>query len=487
MGDGASRLTMLVSPGRVRALICAGAWLLVACKDAKTAVSKNESGRPPDTNIEPCEPGAACACDDGVDNDNDGLVDWHFDLGCSARNDSTEGGVATGTLEGGWTVFEPSSATQIIYVSAEGNDDWDGHVGQPNGTSGPKRTFNAAIQAMRPGQADWVLLRRGDTFEGSVSLRVSGRSPTEPVLIASYGTETTRPIVQGGIYLNDGPQENFAIAHLDLREGFSAANRADGVLIEGCFLQGAAGITATGGTVTHSNWRVRRNVVSRSNDSGFFFFSIAGLLIEENVIYRPATQASGNHGIYITRRGNTDVVTRHNIVYVDKPQGNGIMQRAGGLAEGNVVGAVGWSGIAFGACNDGDGAECYPPVTAVARGNLIVERRGENGCGIEFSEQYVSSGEATDTIFADDRPDAGCPRISQRPFVREAGTVTLPSPVDPTRAATLLGAFHALLGGEATTEAFFAEATQQRKFAYRPELGADRIIEYARALAPQAP
>jgi hypothetical protein len=478
---------MLVSSGRVRVLVFSAALALAACKDAKTGVSKDVSGRPPDANLEPCQAGVACACEDGIDNDNDGLVDWHFDLGCSARNDSTEGGVATGALEGGWTVFEPSSATQIIYVSAEGNDEWDGRVGQPNGSTGPKRTFNAAMQAMRPGQADWILLRRGDTFEGSVSLRVSGRSPNEPVLIASYGPDTTRPVVQGGIFLNDGGQQNFAIAHLDLREGFSAAAAADGVLVEGCYLQGAAGITATGGTVTHSNWRIRRNVVSRSNDSGLYFYSIAGLLVEENVVYRPATLAPGNHGMYFTRRGNSDVVTRHNIVYVDKPQGNGIMQRPGGLAEGNVVGAVGWSGIAFGACNDGDGTDCYPPVTALARGNLILERRGENGCGIEFHEQHVSSGEATDTIFADDRAEAWCPPITQRSFVTETGTVRLPSPADPQRPGTLLGAFNAVQGGEATTEAFFTQATQQRKFAYRPELGADRIIEFARTLMPQAP
>src|SRR5687767_15110237 len=52
--------------------------------------------------------GAAPECSDGLDNDRDGLVDWAFDMGCSAQNDSNEAGMPTNSREGGWTVFEPS-------------------------------------------------------------------------------------------------------------------------------------------------------------------------------------------------------------------------------------------------------------------------------------------------------------------------------------------------------------------------------------------
>ena len=120
---------------------------------------------------------------------------------------------------------------------------------------------------------------------------------------------------------------------------------------------------------------------------------------------------------------------------------------------------------------------------AEATNNMILERRGENGCGIEFSAEYVASGSATDTIFADALADADCPPISQRSVVTETGTVTLPSPADPTHPGmTLLGAYNTVLGGASTTEAFFEEAILQRKFSFRQEYTAAAIIAYAEAL-----
>ncbi len=451
---------------------------------ASAGATAGGTGGRMEINPEPCPMGTVCECEDGIDNDMDGLVDWHFDLGCSARNDSTEGGVATGTIESGWTVFEKTAATEIVYVSALGNDSWDGRAPEPvGGSNGPKRTFNAALSAIRSGQPDWVLFRRGDTFEGSVNIRASGPSPSSPVVIASYGTETARPVIQGGIYTNEVPVQNLAVAHLELRDGVSSTQSVNNFLIEGCYLTGAAGIGATSGDSNHGNWAVRRNVVARSNDNALYFVNVAGLLVEQNVVYRPAMQNAGNHALYITREGNSDVVVRQNLVLVDKPQGNGLMIRPGGLAEENVVVRVGWSAIAFGACNDGSGSGCFPAVQAEARNNLILERRGENGCGIEFSAEYVASGTATNTIFADAMPDADCPPISQRSVVSEIGTVTLPSPADSTHPGmTLLGAYSTSLGGTGTTDAFFEEAILQRKFSFRQEYTAAAIIAYAAAL-----
>jgi hypothetical protein len=188
--------------------------------------------------------------------------------------------------------------------------------------------------------------------------------------------------------------------------------------------------------------------------------------------------------MYVTRSGNSDTVTRGNILYMGKPQGNAIMQRAGGLSEGNIVGGTGWNAISFGACNDEGGGTCLPPVTAQARGNLIVERRGDLGCGIGFDEPHVTSAEATDNIFADDAEGVQCDRVESQPFVTEEGTIVLPTPVDPANPGTLFGAYNSLQGGEATTEAFFEAAIEQRKYAWRPEYGADQVIEYARSLAP---
>jgi hypothetical protein len=69
----------------------------------------------------------AAQCNDGIDNDNDGLIDWQFDLGCSSATDNSEGGLVSGSIENGWTVLEPANDTKIYYVSdSDGNDSNDG-------------------------------------------------------------------------------------------------------------------------------------------------------------------------------------------------------------------------------------------------------------------------------------------------------------------------------------------------------------------------
>ena len=56
------------------------------------------------------DPGGPAQCDDGIDNDQDGLTDWQLDLGCFGAEDRTEGGLS-GELDNGWTVL---SATTCI-------------------------------------------------------------------------------------------------------------------------------------------------------------------------------------------------------------------------------------------------------------------------------------------------------------------------------------------------------------------------------------
>ena len=46
-------------------------------------------------------------CDDGIDNDGDGLVDWEYDLGCYSASDTTEGAL-TREQENGWTTIDPA-------------------------------------------------------------------------------------------------------------------------------------------------------------------------------------------------------------------------------------------------------------------------------------------------------------------------------------------------------------------------------------------
>jgi len=134
-------------------------------------------------------------CNDVVDNDGDGLTDWQFDLGCTGPDDPTEGGLSN-ALDNGWTVFEERPNTSIFYVSsAVGDDGWSGLAPEWDGVDGPKRTVSAALELLQDGKPDWLLFRRGDTWEGETLgvWQLSGESEEAPIVISSYGDSMERP------------------------------------------------------------------------------------------------------------------------------------------------------------------------------------------------------------------------------------------------------------------------------------------------------
>src|SRR4051794_32340881 len=80
----------------------------------------------------------------------------------------------------GWTSITPSSDTHVIYVSNSGGSDSN------NGLSpaAPPKSIAAAKALVRSGSPDWLLLKRGDTWqEGFGNWKYSGRSADEPILI----------------------------------------------------------------------------------------------------------------------------------------------------------------------------------------------------------------------------------------------------------------------------------------------------------------
>jgi hypothetical protein len=409
---------------------CALSWLVAACtarpaehlpaaEPARPAVTTlgwatatPTAGAPP-ASVASATPAVAVPgkgeCADGIDNDGDGLVDWMSDLGCTGRDDATEGGKPSGTLEHGFTVLEQGRGGRIIYVSSsEGNDANGGFAPRPNGSDGPKRTLAGGAAALRSGQPDWLLLRRGDRWHESLVLASSGRSPSEPLVIAGYGPSLELPLVEGTI---DGKNlDNVVVANLHLRfsgrdTGMVGFTQTSHVLIEGLLMDGGADCIGGVGTSAMLDWRVRRNVCVRAWNGGAYFEWVHGLLLEDNVIYRPGAY-SDNHAFYIARRGNADVVTRGNIILMDKPKGDGITQRPGGLSEGTVVVAADWQGINLGACNDGDEPKCYPKVPVVIRGNLLLDGKKLGG-GISIDCPFALPGaEVSDNIVANARPES---------------------------------------------------------------------------------
>ncbi|MCB9495421.1 MAG: right-handed parallel beta-helix repeat-containing protein [Fibrobacteria bacterium] len=106
----------------------------------------------------------------------------------------------------GWTTFQASADTRLLYVSSSRGDDSRaramsaGQVPDPFAPSDsivPFRTFAAALAQTRKGYPDWILVRRGDTLREKAGWQ-SGRSATEPFLLAAYG-----PVRQNPVFLTD--------------------------------------------------------------------------------------------------------------------------------------------------------------------------------------------------------------------------------------------------------------------------------------------
>lgn len=110
----------------------------------------------------------------------------------------------------GWTILKPSPDSQIMYVSnAEGNDATaqvyqagdeavGGDATRPRGPIRSFRTIAAAMAKVRNEYPDWVLLKRGDTWEDqNIVVESSGRSAGEPRVVGAYGTSPTRPVLLG--------------------------------------------------------------------------------------------------------------------------------------------------------------------------------------------------------------------------------------------------------------------------------------------------
>jgi hypothetical protein len=301
------------------------------------------------------------------------------------------------------------------------------------------------------------------------------------MIIATYGASTERPTV-GGVFLRN--VRHVFVLGLATR-GELSADSAEDLLLEDCYVEDSVypGIAFALGA--HRDVRVRRNVANATRDSAFFFSGVTDLLIEENIIYRASTVAGGNHGMYITRIGNDGVVVRGNLVHLGKPSGNGIMQRPGGLAEGNVVVGVGWGSITLGACNDEGGpmfAPCLPSVRGTIRENLIAERRAMDfGAGVSFSSDYIEGGEVSRNMFVDAEPGAYDAVFGPPPSVVTADNVERVTPADAARPGlTFIGLYHETLGGTPTTDAFFLEAVRRSRLRDRAAYAAAPLIAFVR-------
>ncbi|MDP1635909.1 MAG: hypothetical protein Q8L69_14670, partial [Gallionellaceae bacterium] len=108
----------------------------------------------------------------------------------------------------GWSILTPSADSRLIYVSVGGNNasakpylSSDPEIGSdpynPRGAIRPYATLDAALEQMRKGYPDYVLLKRGDTWAASKTIYPKpGRSAKERSVLAYYGSDVARPVVK---------------------------------------------------------------------------------------------------------------------------------------------------------------------------------------------------------------------------------------------------------------------------------------------------
>lgn len=337
---------------------CAAMWHLACTGEVAGRVDAGIDARAdPDGGDPGGDPGGGPAgdeplegeCNDGLDNDGDGLTDWQMDPGCYGAADRTEGSPLPQDRQDGWTVFEPGPDSRLVYVSSSGGD--DGRDG-----SSPEqavRSLARGIELVRDGQHDFLLLKRGDVFRDEVFGRFkSGLDAERRLVVASYGAATERPRLEVSDHAldHDGhPRSHLAFVGLEILAypmdpdhsdfsgenvsgGFRLVGAGDDILIEDCLFRFCELVVQSYGGDVYRNVEIRRNIVttnyahgtcpsnSQNRPSGIFASHVHGLSIEENLWdhngwneeVATACATMYNHNMYLS--GGYDLTVRGNLI-----------------------------------------------------------------------------------------------------------------------------------------------------------------------------
>ncbi|MBR57318.1 MAG: hypothetical protein CMH54_04590 [Myxococcales bacterium] len=421
-------------------------------EDASDTVDGGDSDEadvPPSADTTPPEdttPPVVTSCNDGIDNDGDGLVDWQHDLGCYGAEDQTEEALSRAE-EAGWTTYDPSPDTQIVYVSSSDGDDATAVIGDP---TQPFKTVAAGVAALRDGMPDWLLLKRGDHWEEALSdtkWQLQGPTPEAPMVIASYGDKTERPRLDTGVDygFKIGPEShsNLSILGIYFRShhrdpaspsfishpgnpAFLRVGPGGDLLIEGCQFRYYRTLTLnTGSDPMPTNIAFRRNVVrdhyspTDERSQGLYGTSVDGLLIEENIFdhngwnkeIEGAHATKYNHNTYLSHVHN--LVFRNNVYLRASSIGCKIRSDVTGgttgiTMEGNLV-VEGEIGFALG--GEGDAPKRFEDITI--RDNVLLHIGRSNPTGRDFAWAV--------TVAAVDGADIRDNHILHNPWVTAIG------------------------------------------------------------------
>ncbi len=350
----------------------------------------------------------------------------------------------------GWTSFTASPDTLKVHVSSSSGND-----SNPGTELFPKKTLAAAYASMRDGFPDWMLLKRGDTWTNE-SLGLwdkSGRSASEPMLIGTYGPDTTaRPLIKTGVKraiewfaANSPSLEHLAIVGLHFRphlysgtanysSGIFLYGKVTNILFEDCMVEGFATnvVVQDDGPSRPNTIRFRRCAIVDSfvvgenpHAEGMYLEGIDGLLLEECVIdhngWREdvpgAVQTVFRHNVYIQSDCSNTVFRRN---FCTQGAATGVQARSGGVVEDNIL-VRNPVNIVFGGGDD----PLPGGVSGAVRGNVVLQATalaGESrGWGLEIMNVNATGVVVEDNLFAHDQNTGNQRGINLKPTGYGAG------------------------------------------------------------------
>ncbi len=265
------------------------------------------------------------------------------------RSDDSEGSPNTQDRQDGWTVFEASPDSRLVYVSSSVGD--DGRDGASPAEA--VRSLARGIELLRDGQHDFLLLRRGDSFRDvSLGRFKSGLDAERRMVVGSYGDSIERPRLEVSDHVlnHDGhPRSYLAFVGLEIYSylmdpshpdysgenisgGFRMVGSGDDILIEDCRFRFCELVVQSYGEDVYRNVEIRRNIISTnyahgtcpSNNairpSGMYASHVDGLSIEENLWdhngwnedVSTACATMYNHNMYLS--GGHNLLVRGNLI-----------------------------------------------------------------------------------------------------------------------------------------------------------------------------
>ena len=317
----------------------------------------------------------------------------------------------------------PGENSQIIYVSASGNNDNNGLS-----INSPVKSLSRARQLIRTNSPDWIVLKRGDTFNdglGVVKPRrgnkfLGGKSAERPLVITSYGESLKRPVIKAKHHGIDlwGSFNNVTISGLEFYSkpgtggtGIRTLNEGRNYVIHNNYISGFAnGINLQAKQKEgkrFSHVLVKDNIITNSasqgkgHSQGIFAKSVNKLRIEGNVIdscgwhldrngqlpnSRIATKF--NHCLYL-QNGGYPATIKNNIV--TRASSHGLQARSGAFVVNNLFARNPIQFFVSSKGLDGKGNQ----TRMIAKNNVILEGNDINlhmprGTGIQHNNAYFA-------------------------------------------------------------------------------------------------